>query len=385
MCVCVCKPACTHVAHLFQTNNQTNLFLCSICLVSPAVTMRLILVKPTNATRRLDSTGEVLNDGDHEHLTLGATPPPTKTSEGEFPSEDTSLCCRFPPHKQKSNGIYPVGVSDGTLLPKSRNLSLSELSNQDWLLLHSQVSSRGELSSSSQSPGNCMGQDNSNDKCFCSCQHPKASSSPSKRNSVRDRLSNLTKRRSHSSLPYIQVFPQSNRVSNSHKVLVQEPTANHHCDVLLQPCDLFKLKESGRAALFNIPLDSINPTHKPQEHCQPLAAADFSWTELFGTKPILVQQRPKQDSHDPTSKDSQDPSIILSCHHLPRNPLTPAQGEPSPPASDRSVQSLSGSQDSSFQTQDLLEEIKRQYKVRNEVYDLRYSMYLFLWLVTLHV
>lgn len=362
------------------TTNQPNLFLCSICLVGPAAAMRVILVKPTNATRRLDSTGEVLNDGDRERLTSGATPPPTKPSEGEcrqrlgagasFPPEETSLCCGFPPLKVKSNGICPAGLSDGTPPPpKSRNLSMSELSDQDWLLLHSQVSSRGELSPSSQSPGGCMGQANSNDRCFCSCphrrQHPEASSTPSKRDSVRDRLSNLTKRRSHSSSPYIQVFPHSNRVSNSHKASVQQPAANRRCDNLLQPCDLLKCKESGCAALFNIPLDSV-------EHPQPSAAAGFNWTELFGTEPILVQQRPRLDPRDPTSKASQDPSGVLSRHHLPHNPLTAARREPSPPASNRSVQSLSSSQYSSFQTQDLLEEIKRQYKVRKvSVHDLR--------------
>lgn len=347
-------------------------------LSSPAAAMRVILVKPTNATRRLDSTGEVLNDGDRERLTSGAAPPPTNPSEDEcrqrldaeasLPEEETSLCCGFPPLKVKSNGIYPAGVSDGAPPPKSRNLSLSELSDQDWLLLHSRVGSRGELSSSSQSAGGCVGQANSNDSCFCSCpqsrQHPQAASSPSKRVSVRDRLSHLTKRRSHSSSPYIQVFPQSNRVSNSHKVLEQEPAANHHGDNQLQPSDLFKPKGSGRAALFNIPLDTIEPTHKPPEHPPPTAAARFNWTELFGTEPILVQQRPKQESRDPTSKASQDPSVVLSCRHLPHNPLTSAQREPSPPASARSVCSLSSSQYSSFQTQDLLEELKRQYKVR---------------------
>lgn len=341
----------------------------------------MILVKPTNATRRLDSTGEVLNNGDRERLTSGATPPPTKASEASerqrsgaeasFPSEETSLCCGFP---LKSNGIYPVGVSDGpAAAPKSRNLSLSELSDQDWLLLHSQVSSRGELSSSPQSPGGCEGQPSSNHRCFCSCphsrQHPEASSSPSRRGSVRDRLSNLTKRRSNSSSPYIQVFPRSNRVSSSRRALLQEAAANHRCDNLPQPCELLKLKESGCAALFNIPLDSTDPTQRPAE-AQPSATADFNWTELFGTEPILVQQRPKRDAHGPTSEASRDPSVILSCRHLPHKPPSSAQRGTSPSASSRSVQSLSSSQLSSFQTQDFLEEIKRRYQVRNVSGDL---------------
>lgn len=345
----------------------------------------MILVKPTNATRRLDSTGEVLNDGDHERLISGATPPPTKAPEGQgrqrlgaeasFPPGETSLCCGFPPLKVKSNGIYPVAVSDGPPPEtKNRNLSLSELSDRDWLLLRSQVGSGEELSSSSQSPGGCEGQPGSNHRCFCSCTHsrqqPEASSSPSTRGSVRDCLSNLTKRRSNSSSPCLQGFPQSNRVSNSRRALVQEAAVSYRCHNLLQPCELFKLQESGRAASFNIPLDSTEPTQRPAERPQPSAAADFNWTELFGTEPILVQQRPKRDAHDPTSKASQDPSIILSCRHLPHKPPSSAQRGTSPSASSRSVQSLSSSQYSSFQTQDLLEEIKRQYKVRNVSGDL---------------
>lgn len=369
VCVCVCKLDCTHLTHLFLTTNQTQQFL---RLASPAAAMRVILVKPTNATRRLDSTGEVLNDGDCERLTSGAAPPPTKPSEGErrqrsgagasFPSEETSLCCGFPPLRVKSNGIYPAGVSDGGTPPKSHNLNLSELSDQDWLLLHSQASG-GERSSPPQ-PDGCVGQPNSKRRCFCSCPHsrqyPEASSSPSKRGSVQGRL---TESRSHSSLPHSQVFPQSHRVSNNHKVLVREPAEKAPCTTLLQP-DLSKLQEKRRATLFNIPLDSMDPTHKPPEQPQASAAPGLNWTELFGTEPILVQQRPKPDSPEPTSKASPDPSILLSRHHLPHKPLSSAQREPPPPASDRSDQSESSSLYGSFQTQELLEEIKRQYKVR---------------------
>lgn len=336
--------------------------------------MRVILVKPTNATRRLDSTGEVLTDGDRERLTSGAAPPPTKLSEGEprqrsgaaasFPPEETSFCCGFPPLRVKSNGVYPVGVSDGGTPPpppKSRNLSLSELSDQDWLLLHSQVSG-GEPASPPQ-PGGA---------CFCSCpgsrHHPEASSSPSKRGSVPGRFSNLAKSRSHSSSPYIQVFPQSNRVSSSHQALVQEPAAKARRADLLQT-HLSKGKESGSATLLNIPLDFMEPAHQPAEEPQAAAAA-FNWTELFGTEPILVQQRPKQDSHEPTSKASPDPSVLLSCHQLSRKAQSSAQREPSPPASGRSGRSQSSSQYGSFQTQELLEEVKRHCQVRKGSADL---------------
>lgn len=384
LCVCLCLCVCVcALPRTCDTSVPDNKQTKSISLLHPPglpcrPIMRVILVKPTNATRRLDSTGEVLNDGERERLTSEATPPPAQPSEGECrqhseascPSEESSLCCAFPPLRGKSNGICPVGVSDGRPPPKSRNLTLSEMSDRDWLLLYSQVSVGGEVPSSPQSSGSCVGQPNSNERCLCSCPHdrqqPEAPSLRSKGDSVRDRLSNLAKRTSLSSSPYSQVSPQSSQISNSHRVLVQEPAATYPCENLLQPCNHYKLKESGHPAIFNIPLDSTDLTQKTREDPRPAAAADFNWTELFGTEPILVKQRPKQDSRDPPCRASKDPSIILNCRRLPHNPLTTAQRKPSPPASDRSVQSLSSSQYSSLQNQDLLEEIKRQCKVSIE-------------------
>lgn len=396
LCFSVCVSACIRVCVCVCAHNRTcdtsvpdNKLTKSGSLLHPSrqpcsPVMRVILVKPTNATQRLDSTGEVVNDGDRERLTLRATPPPPpKPSEGEcrqrlgaaaevsLPLEESSLCCGFPPLKAKSNGICPTGVPDGRPPPKSRNLTLSELSDRDWLLLHNQVSGGGEVSSSCQSLGCCVGQLSSHEGCVCSCprahQQPEASSLHSKRDSVRDRLSNLTKRRSLSSSPYTQGSPQSSRISTSYKVLVPEPSAIKPCENLLQPCNLYKLKESGHGTLFNIPLDSTDPTQKPRGDAQPIAPADFNWTELFGTEPILVQQYPRQDSHDPLGKASKDASVVHNCCHFPHNPLPPtAQRRPSPPASDRSVQSLTSSLYSSLQNQDLLEELKRQCKVSKE-------------------
>ncbi|KAJ0064977.1 hypothetical protein NL108_000941 [Boleophthalmus pectinirostris] len=44
--------------------------------------MRLILVKPTNATRRLDSSGEVFHEPDDEHFNAGGPSSPAKATEG---------------------------------------------------------------------------------------------------------------------------------------------------------------------------------------------------------------------------------------------------------------------------------------------------------------
>uniref|UniRef100_A0A4W6EST3 Potassium calcium-activated channel subfamily N member 1 n=1 Tax=Lates calcarifer TaxID=8187 RepID=A0A4W6EST3_LATCA len=92
------------------------------------------------------------------------------------------------------------------------------------------------------------------------------------------------------------------------------------------PCNHFKLKDSSQATypnLFNIPLNSVECAEtnlKLHQWPQPAIGADLSWRELFGKEPLLVQQRPKQDSL--TGKSSGDPSIILKCRHLPYNPLT---------------------------------------------------------------
>ncbi|XP_029939518.1 small conductance calcium-activated potassium channel protein 1b [Salarias fasciatus] len=111
--------------------------------------MRLILVKPTNATRRLDSTGEVFRDEDHEHCNAGCPASLTKAHEGkpysgssvETPSsaQEKSLRCVSSPH-EKSNGISPPKSSARMSPLKTENLTLSQLSDQDWLLLCDQTS-----------------------------------------------------------------------------------------------------------------------------------------------------------------------------------------------------------------------------------------------------
>ncbi|KAE8294052.1 Small conductance calcium-activated potassium channel protein 2 [Larimichthys crocea] len=116
--------------------------------------MRLILVKPTNATRRLDSTGEVFHDGDREHCTSGGPSPLRKSPEGmhdryagtsveaSSPPQETSLCCVSSSPHEGSNGISPPRVSTQISPLKTRNLTLSQLSDQDWLLLCGQTTSQ---------------------------------------------------------------------------------------------------------------------------------------------------------------------------------------------------------------------------------------------------
>nr|XP_046248814.1 small conductance calcium-activated potassium channel protein 1b [Scatophagus argus] len=373
--------------------------------------MRLILVKPTNATRRLDSTGEVFHDGDHEHCTSGGPSPLTKSPEGRHdryscasvasPSlQETTQCCVSSSPHERSNGISPPSVSAQMSPLKTRNLTLSQLSDQDWLLLCGPVSSAGDDSPSSERAASCVGHPNHNDRCGCSCpdapQHSEASSfhPPSKQaKTVQDCLSRVSNRRSLSSSLHTQPFSQSSQAPTSCQVLPQrtnqrdplKPSTNQPQDKFMlqcsdqegrkgllqqQHCNHFQLKDSGNATLFNIPLDSIECAETNQQlhqRSQPAVTADLNWRELFGKEPLLVQQLQKQDSHcsmsgDPTCKSPGDPSIVLKCRHLPYNPAisNPRVKRSSTPASDKSYHSFSTSQYSSLENQDLVEERARQ-------------------------
>ncbi|XP_039667514.1 small conductance calcium-activated potassium channel protein 1b [Perca fluviatilis] len=346
--------------------------------------MRLILVKPTNATRRLDSTGEVFRDGDHEHCTSGGPSPPRKTPEAtrdrysgapmdtSSSPQETSLCCVSSSPHERSNGIS-LPRDSGQMSPmKTRNLTLSQLSDQDWLLLCGQVSSAGDDSLSAERAGTSVGLPNHNDRCGCSCldahQHPEASSfhPHSKQGTVQqDCLSRVSNKRRLSSSP---VLPQEINQGDLLKPAMTHPQDHFtlQCGdqerrkelLQQQPCNHFKLKDSSQATLFNIPLNSIEcaeTNQKLHQHPQP---ADLNWRELFGKEPLLVQQRQKHDSHcsmsgDQTCKSSGDPSIILKCRHLAYDPLTstPRVQRSSTPASNKSVQSSTSQYSSQRQSQ----------------------------------
>uniref|UniRef100_A0A4W6ESS1 Potassium calcium-activated channel subfamily N member 1 n=1 Tax=Lates calcarifer TaxID=8187 RepID=A0A4W6ESS1_LATCA len=204
-------------------------------------------------------------------------------------------------------------------------------------------------SPSAERAGTSVGHPNHNDRCGCSCpeahQHSEASTfqPQSKHGTVQDSLSRVTNKKSLSSSAHTQSFSQSTQGSTSCQVLPQQtdqkdllkPATNHLQDnfmpqcsdqegrkELLQqhPCNHFKLKDSSQATypnLFNIPLNSVECAEtnlKLHQWPQPAIGADLSWRELFGKEPLLVQQRPKQDSL--TGKSSGDPSIILKLRPL---------------------------------------------------------------------
>ncbi|XP_074524338.1 small conductance calcium-activated potassium channel protein 1b isoform X2 [Halichoeres trimaculatus] len=370
--------------------------------------MRLILVKPTNATRRLDSTGEVFHDGDHEHFTLGGPSPPPKTPEGlhnqysgasvesSSSQQESSLCCVSSSPHERSNGISPMRVPAQMSPLKTRNLTLSQLSDQDWLLLCGQVSSVGGGSTSAERAGTCVGNPNHNDRCGCSCsdQHLEASTFhlQPKQDTIQDCLSRVSNKRSLSTSPQTQLFSQSTPNPTSCQVLPQQtnqrdllkPASNHskdnfklQCsdqggrrDSLQQPCNHVKVNDSSQTArpnLFNIPLNSVECAGAyPKQHQHPVVTAGLNWREIFGKEPLLVQQCQTQESHcstscDQTYKSPRNPSV-LKCQHLPCDSLasTPRMKKLFTTPGNKSVQSFSASQFSSLENQELVEESTRQ-------------------------
>nr|XP_043899272.1 small conductance calcium-activated potassium channel protein 1-like isoform X1 [Solea senegalensis] len=359
--------------------------------------MRLILVKPTNATRRLDSTGEVFQDREHVHCTSGG-PSEGKCDPNFGPSvgassspQTTSLCGgSSSPMHERWNGVNPPRVSAQMSPQKTPNLTLSQLSDEDWLLFCGQVSRRGETSPSAEMAGSSEGHPNHSNRCGCSCpdahQHSEAFQPQSKHRTVQDCLTRVTNKRSLSSSLHTQ-----SRCSASCQVLSQQinhrdilkPTANHNfmpqCNDGESPKDLLqqhslnhlKFTDVGQATcsdLFNIPLNSVEfaeTNQKLHEWPQSAVSADLSWRELYGKEPLLVRQR--QDSHslirsDQICKAPGDPSLVPKCRHLPFNLLTTAsQGNRSTtPASDKSVQSFAIGQYSSLENQNLVEERVKQ-------------------------
>lgn len=378
-------------------------YLCVMSFQLCTDTMRLILVKPTNATRRLDSTGEVFHDRGHEHCTSRGPSPPTKPPDGRSSVEsssstqETSLhCVSSLPHK-RSNGISPPQVSTQMSPLKTKNLTLSQLSDQDWLLLCGQVSSIGNDSPSAERAETSVGQPNHNDRCFCSCPdtHQRSETStfqPQSKHTVtvQDCLGRVTNKRSLLSSSYSQSFSQSTQVSSTCQVLPQQtnqrdllkPATKHSQDDFMlqcsdqeaqrellqqQTCNHFKAKDSSQAArpnLFNIPLNFVEFTENQELHQHPQPTVSADWRELFGKEPLLVQQRQNQDSHcskagDQTCNSCGDPSIILKSRHLPYT-STPQVKRSSAPASNKSVQSFSTSQFSSLENQDLAKQRARQ-------------------------
>ncbi|XP_061539616.1 small conductance calcium-activated potassium channel protein 1b [Phycodurus eques] len=361
--------------------------------------MRLILVKPTNATRRLDTTGQAFCDDDRDGCTSRGLSHQAKNSEGKHgqysetlmevtsPTRDTSLCCAPSLPHETSNGVIPSPkVSAQMSQLQSENMTISELRNQDWMLLCGQVSGEGAESSSSQRPATGMGYPNHNDTCACSCpdaqtQHSEASSFQPQSNHTSFQGCLLHKI-SLSSSPHSHFFSPSTQLSDHCHVFPHETNqrdflkpANKHSHGGFRPqCSNQQAQKTlsqqqqtynhfkDTNSNFNIPLyDNKCPEKKGKliQHSQSAVSDEPHRRETF-------QDREKQHarysvSGGETWKLRRDPPNILKCRHLSSNHVTKTARvkRSSTPATNHSVQSFSTSQYSSLDHQDLVEEATR--------------------------
>lgn len=321
--------------------------------------MRLILVKPTNATRRLDLTGEVYRDGDLEHNPSGdpstLTKSPQKKQQTSITSADasvraqeTSLCCESPSPNDRPNGMSPPKVSAHTM---PRNLTFSQLSDQDWLLLCGQVNSIEDDSPSPVSAVNCVQHPNRSDARGCSCLDPKhfpqraQATRPCLEPSHRQGLSNPAEKTPMDGYTFKEVESQKGSLPKCNRSKPQEGIPD--------------------ASLFNIPFNSTECSGPTRELLQNSHSVnvDFNWRELFGKQPLLVQQRQKPHcsvSGNPSSESSGDPSLVLNSRHLMYDHSASTQRKLLPVASESNEQPFDISQRGSLENQGLVAEESRQ-------------------------
>ncbi|XP_057696464.1 small conductance calcium-activated potassium channel protein 3-like isoform X2 [Corythoichthys intestinalis] len=358
--------------------------------------MRLILVKPTNATRRLDTTGQMFRDDDHDSITSRHPSHLTKQAEGmheEYsetvrgmttPTQDKNLCCAPSVIHGTSNGVIPSpNVSPLKSQLQKEDMTISQLRNRDWLFLRGQVSSEEAASGSStaQRPGTDMRHPNRNDTCVCSCpdaqqQHSEISAFQplSNHTSLQSCLLHKTSlsstSKSHLFSPSAQlsdsgqVFPHKTNqrdvlkfankhssgsftaqfsTQNEQKPLFQQQTCNHFTDA---------------NSNFNIPLspdEFPEKYRKTSRHSQPIVSSEPNWGEK-------LQDHDKQRARYSVSdgeywKSREDHPVILKCGHLSSNHVTRTScfKRSSTPANNHSMQSFSTSQYSSLDHQDFLE------------------------------
>ncbi|KAM9831452.1 small conductance calcium-activated potassium channel protein 1b [Neosynchiropus ocellatus] len=341
--------------------------------------MRLILVKPTNATRRLDSTGEVFRDGSHERCDSGGPGPLRKSSEGihdlfsgasflaSSSPRESSLPCPSPSLHERANGVGSLRVPGQS--PERTNVTISKLSNQDWLLLCGQAAGPSEDLASTQRPQKSPVHPNPSDGSGCSCHETnKASISEQdlKHEATYDAMSSSANQ--IASVPRSQLFPHLPPLLNPNKKDPWKPPDVHQQSVATSRCEggqthlkscnyLKKAKNPGGTNPFNIPLDTDSAQ-------QPHKSIYGNWKDIFGDEPLLVQACHKQDSPCSVSGD-------FNCQHPTAKPRVGTSGvrRLSTPASNKSDHSFSTSYYSSFDNPEFADDAskRRMSQINNHV------------------
>ncbi|XP_056132834.1 small conductance calcium-activated potassium channel protein 1-like [Lampris incognitus] len=353
--------------------------------------MRL-LVKPTNATQHLDSTGEVCHDGDHDRCNSRGPSPPSKTpdvihyQQSGFSSDPLTsqqgqgLCCVSSSQQGTSNrNTHPRKSSQLSPL-KTCGMTLWQLSDQDLLLSCSQVGEDTSAAVAAQRLGTGTGHSKHVDKHGCtSLENSKVTNFQprSKQATLQECLSSVSKKKHFTSSAHTQPFIQTSQVSATCHTLSQQTNQEDHLksatchlqDSFLsrcieedsqkelfqhQSCNHFKLEESSLPSpgnLFNIPLNCVERAEanhslslsKLEEQLQLPVQAVHQWKEPRLVQRHLQRHSPWLPSWDQTRKSLGEPSVVHKCRHCFEQPFTgsPQVKKLSTSAGDKRVQSCS--------------------------------------------
>ncbi|MEQ2161713.1 hypothetical protein GOODEAATRI_012319 [Goodea atripinnis] len=335
----------------------------------------------------INPKGEVFQDGEHQHCATGGPEEkhnPFSGSPGKTSSspQKKSCCCASASLHEKSNGISPPRGSAQRSPPKAQNLSLSHLSDQDWQLLC------GEDPPSIGIAEDIVENPNHMDRCRCPCpdafHHSDVLSLQLQSN--KESVSRVRNKRSVSS-PHTLPFSESTHPSTICQVSAQQtnhkglrkPLTNHPKNIIVPQCsdqdgdkeqccnhsNVRDFSQVTHSKVFNIPLNSAQYAIMNKKLSE--VSSDVNWREVFGKKPLLVQQHQRKDSHcsssgDQTWKHSGESSFVLKCRHLPYSRLTrtPWGKRSATPASQKSFTSFSTSQCSLLENQDLVGRSREQ-------------------------
>ncbi|CDQ62611.1 unnamed protein product [Oncorhynchus mykiss] len=180
--------------------------------------MRLVLVKPTNATRRLDSTGDACNDQDPDHCNSRGQSLPDKAPEVmQYRYSGTALQPQMSIPEQSNNSIStstspPQATPNGVAPPrKSPPLKTTLPLLAEW-------------------HGTTVGHPDADCGSVCYSPSTKHGSEvagfqpQSKQGFLKDCLSTFSKKGTPPSLQYTHSYPQNSLVSSSSRFFRQKPS-----------------------------------------------------------------------------------------------------------------------------------------------------------------
>ncbi|XP_055796636.1 small conductance calcium-activated potassium channel protein 1b [Salvelinus fontinalis] len=298
--------------------------------------MRLVLVKPTNATRRLDSTGDACNDRDPDHCNSRGQFLPDKAPEVmQDCYSGTALHHQTLVPEQSTNCMspstsLPLATPNGVAPPRKSpplKTTLSHLSNQDLLRFCRQVGGTLELQCGSPLMAEWHGTtvERLDDDCGSVCYSPStkhgsgvAGFQPrSKQGFLKDCLSTFSKKGTPPSLQYTHSYPQNTLASSSSQFFRQKPNqADPSTETIDHQQDNFKSRYRGKDWVkeysqwqqthnhFKLKEHNLPPvltTEKPE----PSLNIPMNGNELSEVRQLLVLSQPQNQQQPPIETQHQ--------------------------------------------------------------------------------